>query len=219
MQQSQYHRKFCDGKNKIFASHHKHSFVFSYLAREIITDKELRRLTDKYHNRHPTFSIDMQERTCKTIIFACIYHYRHIEIDLRCQCIYDDILHKFQSNWSTDNVEYKKFYEDIFFSLNSSSMNRSLDDQIESIIEQTTKYFTQLKPILEEEHGSAIRTSENSKLSSSPIEIVKYERSPQSRRRQLLERSLSWSQPLTAHSIPNKVHSMLVERKKKSLKK
>jgi hypothetical protein len=99
-------------------------------------------------------------------------------------------------------------------------MNRSLDDQIESIIEQTTKYFTQLKPILEEEHGSAIRTSENSKLSSSsPIEIVKYERSPQSRRRQLLERSLSWSQPLTAHSIPNKVNSMLVERKKKGLKK
>jgi hypothetical protein len=221
MQQSQYHRKFCDGKNKIFASHHKHSFVFSYLAREIITDKELRRLTDKYHNRHPTFSIDLQERTCKTIIFACIYHYRHIEVDLRCQCIYDDILHKFQYNWSTDNVEYKKVLQEIFLRLNSSTTNRSVDDQIESIINQITKYFTQLKPIQEGEQqpqqSKTITTRITSTSSSTaPIEIVKYEQSPQSRRRVLLERSLSWSQPLTSYPIRNKSNSILIDRKKKS---
>ena len=217
MQQLQYQRTFCDGKNK-FSSIIELLF-FSCLARAIITDKELRRLADKYHYRHPTFSIDIQERTCKTITIACVYHYRHIEIDLRCQCTYTDILHKFQSHWSTDNVEYKTMLEDIFLRLNSSSINRSLDDQIESIIEKITKYFTQLKPILEDEQQqqqSVVRTRNNLLLSSSPIQIVKYERSPQNQRRQLLERSLSWSQPLTAHPIRNKVNSMLVERKKKS---
>jgi hypothetical protein len=138
-------------------------------------------------------------------------------VDLRFQCIYDDILHKFQSIWSTDNVEYKKLLENIFLRLNSTSTNRSLDDQIESIIEQITKYFTQLKPIQEEEqHQLTRKTRMNStSSSSSQVEIVKYERSPQSRRRVLLERSLSWSQPLVSLPTRNKFNSILVERKKK----
>ncbi|CAF0940327.1 unnamed protein product [Rotaria sordida] len=93
------------------------------VTRELITDNELRRLADKYHNRHPT-----------------LY-----------QSIYDDILHKFKSIWSTDDVEYKKVLENIFLRLNSSSNRRSLGDQIESIIEHITKYFIQLKLIKEEE--------------------------------------------------------------------
>ena len=142
-------------------------------------------------------------------------------MDLQCQCIYNDILHKFQYNWSTDNTEYKKILEEIFLRLNLSSTNRSVDDQMESIMEQLTKYFTQLKPIQEEEpqqQQSTIRkTRKNStSSSSSPIEIVKYDQSPQRRRRVLLERSLSWSQPLTSHPIRNKPNSISVERKKKS---
>jgi hypothetical protein len=136
-------------------------------------------------------------------------------VELRCQCIYDDSLHKFVSNWSTDNVEYQEVLNEIFLCLNSSLTNRSVDDQIESIIEQMTKYFTQLKPIQEEERQqySTITTKKDSVSASSPIEIVKYERSPQSRRRQFLERSLSWSQPSTTRRIHNKCNSILVERK------
>ncbi|CAF2386089.1 unnamed protein product [Rotaria sp. Silwood2] len=197
MSQLKYEQKFCE-------------------ARELITDNELRRLADKYHNRHPTFSIDIQERTCKTIILACIYHYRHIEIDLRCQYIFDDILHKFQLSWSTDDVEYKNILENIFLHLNSLSNRRSLDDQIESIIEQLTKYFIQLKPIKEEQEQSFRTIKQNSTLSSLPIEIVKYSRSPQSQRRHLLDRSLSWSQSLTSSPIYNKSNSLLIERQKKS---
>ncbi|UJR36304.1 hypothetical protein I4U23_029032 [Adineta vaga] len=212
MQQLSYEKKYCE-------------------AREIITDKELRRLTDKYHVRHPTFSIDIQERTCKTIILACIYHYRHIEMELTCQCIYNDLSRKFQSIWSTDKSEYKKILDEIFINLNSRTAHRIMDDQIEEIIEQITKYFMGLKPIEEEEeeeeeegedhtkqNESRIQTRKNSIsiLTCSPIEIVKYERSPQSRRRrQLVERSLSWSQPLTAYPIYNSMNSLLVERKKK----
>jgi hypothetical protein len=128
------------------------NFCFlSYLARELITDTELHRLTDKYHTRHPTFTIDVQERTCNTIILDCIYHYRHIEVELRCRCIYNDNLHQFESNWSTDHIEYQKVLNEIFLRLNSSLTNRSLDDQIESITEQITKYFIRLKPIQEDE--------------------------------------------------------------------
>lgn len=188
-------------------------FLSSYLARKLITDNELQYLADKYHNRHPTFTIDIQERTCNTIILACIYHYRHIEIDLRCQCIYDDDLHRFEFNWSTDNIEYQKLLEEIFLRLNSSLINRSLDDQIESIIEQITKYFTRLKPIHEEEQQSLIITNNDPPSLSLPIEIIKYERSPQSRRRQLIERSLSWSQPSYKRSIDNQTNSLIVERK------
>ena len=148
-------------------------------------------------------------------MIACIHHYRHIEVNLRCQCIYDDILHKFQSSWSTDNVEYKKILDDIIVRLNSTSTNRSLDDQFELIMEQITKYFTQLKPIQEEEQVQQ-QTRIDSTSSSSTIEIIKYERSPQSRRRQLLERSLSWSQPLTTRPNRSKFNSTLIERKKKS---
>jgi hypothetical protein len=189
-------------------------FSSSYLARELITDNELHRLANKYHYRHPTFTIDIQERTCKRIILACIYHYRHIELNLRCQCIYDDSLHKFESNWSTDNVEYRQILDGIFLSLKSSLINRSFDDQIESIIEQITKYFIRLKPIQEErQQQPIITTRKDSTLVSSPIEIVKYERSPLNRRKQYLERSLSCLQPSIRRSIRNKCNSMLVERK------
>ncbi|CAF0815122.1 unnamed protein product [Rotaria sp. Silwood1] len=198
MSQVKYEQKFCE-------------------ARELITDNELRGLANKYHNRHPTFSIDIQERSCKTIIFACIYHYRHIEIDLKCQCIYNDILHKFEYNWSTDDVEYKKILEHIFLRLNSSSNRRSLDDQIESIIEQITKYFIQLKPIKKEAQEQSFITIRHSSTSSSlPIEIVKYSQSPQSQRRNLFDRSLSWSQSLTSSPIYNESNSILVERQKKN---
>jgi len=136
-------------------------------------------------------------------------------VDLRCQCIYDDNLHKFESTWSTDNVEYQKILEEIFLSLKSSLINRSFDDQIESIIEQITKYFIRLKPIQEErrQQQPTITTRKDSTLVSSPIEIVKYERSPLNRRKQYLERSLSCSQPSIRRSIRNKCNSMLVERK------
>ncbi|CAF3486894.1 unnamed protein product [Rotaria sordida] len=157
------------------------------VTRELIIDNELRRLADKYNNRHPT-----------------LY-----------QCIYDDILHKFKSIWSTDDVEYKKVLENIFLRLNSSSNRRLLDDQIESIIEHITKYFIQLKPIKEEEEQSSITIRQNSTLSSLPIEIVNYSQSPQSQRRHLLNRSLSSSQSLTSSPIYNKPNSILVERQKK----
>jgi len=135
-------------------------------------------------------------------------------VDLRCQCIYDDNLHKFESTWSTDNVEYQKILEEIFLSLKSSLINRSIDDQIESIIEQITKYFIRLKPIQEERQQQlTITTRKDSTVVPLPIEIVKYERSPQSRRKQYLERSLSWSQPSLTRSIRNKCYSMLDERK------
>jgi hypothetical protein len=170
-----------------------------FLARELITDHELHCLASKYHNRHPTFTIDIQERTCHTIILACVYYYRYIQLDLRCQCIYNDYLHKFESSWSTDNIEYKNILNEIILQLNFSSTNRSLDDQIETIIEHITKYFIQ-----EGQQPSTIITANDS------IKIIKYERSPQSRRKQFLERSISWSQPLTRQSIQN---SCLIEKK------
>jgi len=135
-------------------------------------------------------------------------------VDLRCQCIYDDNLHQFESTWSTDNVEYQKILDEIFLSLKSSLINRSFDDQIELIIEQITKYFIRLKPIQEERQEQlTITTRKDSTLVPLPIEIIKYERSPQSRRKQYLERSLSWSQPSITRSIRNKCNSMFVERK------
>jgi hypothetical protein len=97
--------------------------------------------------------------------------------------MFNDNLQKFQSSWSTDNVEYKEILQEIFLRLNFVLTYRSLDDQIETIIEQLTKYFTRLKPIQEER-----------KLSS--IEIIKYEQSPFSRRKENLERSASWSQSI-----------------------
>lgn len=94
----------------------------------------------------------------------------------------------------------------MFLHRNFLLTNRSLDDQIESIIEQITKYFTRLKPIQEEERQqqqqqSMLMTSKDSTSLLPSIEIVKYERSPQSGRKQFLERSLSWSQPLTTQTI------------------
>jgi hypothetical protein len=58
-----------------------------------------------------------------------------------------------------------------------------------------------------------ITTRKNSPSALSPMEIVKYERSPQSQRRQYLERSLSWSQPSTIRFIRHNCNSMLDERK------
>ena len=142
------------------------------LARELLTDNELQRLAAKYHHRHPTFTIDIQERTCNTIILACIYYYRAIQIDLRCQCIYNVDLRKFESTWSTDQIEYQTILDEIF-------INRALEDQIETMIEQFTRHFTRLRHIPEE------RRQEESVAS---FEIIKYERSPQSRRK------VSWSE-------------------------
>jgi len=167
------------------------SFVF-LLAREIISDNDLDYLASKYHHRHPTFTIDIQERTCQLIIFACTYHYRHIEIDLRCECIYNIYSEKFQLNWSTDNMSYKHIIDRILLHINSSATNRSIDDQIETIIERITEYFTKWKTVDEELRCASISLSPS-------IEILQYEDSPRSRRRLYLERSLSWSQSLRKH--------------------
>ena len=201
-------RKFCQGKEKSLFSIESNLYFF-YSARELINDNEIHRLAEKYHHRHPIFTIDIQERTCRSITLACVYYYRHIEVDLRCQCVYNDSLQKFESIWSTDHVKYQEILHEIFSRLNSSLINRSLDDQIETIIEQITKYFIRLKPIQEEEQQSSTKIPRrDSTVLSLPIEIIQYERSPQSRRNQCLGRSLSWSQSCTIRSIH---HSNSVE--------
>ena len=172
-------------------------FNFFNLAREIITDDELKHLADRYHHRHPTFTIDIQERTCRTLIIACVYHYRHVEINIRCQSIYNERFNRFDYHWSTDQIEYQEILNEIFDRLHTLHANRSMDDQIETIIEDITKYFTRLKPINEE------RVIVYPEKDSTSIEIVQYDRSPRSRRRQCLERSLSWSQPLNRRPMLN----------------
>lgn len=134
-----------------------------------------------------------------TIILACIYHYRHIEINLRCQCLYNDQSNRFYYHWSTDQIEYEKLLNDILFRFHSSLLQRSLEDQIETIIDEITKYFTRLKPIHQEQQSiTIIRDDESS------MEILKYERSPQSQRGQSLKRSsLLSSQPVIRRSMPN----------------
>lgn len=83
--------------------------------------------------------------------------------------------------------------DQICLHINSSSKYRSLDDQIETFIEKITNYFIKFKAIDNDEQSS-ITTRQSSISLSSSIEILQYERSPQSQRRQCLERSLSWSQ-------------------------
>lgn len=146
---------------------------FLNLAREIITDDELKHLAERYHHRHPTFTIDIQERTCKTLVIACVYHYRHIEINLRCQSMYNERFNRFDYHWSTDQIEYQKFLIELFDRLHS---NRSMDDQIATIIEDLTNHFTRLKPINEE------RMIEKAEKDPSSIEILQYDRSPRSQR-------------------------------------
>lgn len=207
------HRKECNTTNFVKVNENKIDVFFSipckfrrYLAREIITDDELKRLANQYHHRHPTFTIDIQERTCKSIILACIYHYRHIEINLRCQCLFDNQFDRFRYDWSTDQIEYQQLLNEIFYRLHSSFIQRSLEDQIETVIDEMTKHFTRLKPVHEEQSTIIVREDKSISPSSPSMEILKYERSPLSRRRQTLERSSSWSQPLTRRSVQNFHH-------------
>jgi hypothetical protein len=188
------------------------------LAREIISDNELHRLTSKYHARHPTFTLEIHERTCKTILFVCIYHYRHIEIDLKCQCIYNSVLHLFERHWSTDHSQYQHVLSKLFADLKTLSIQQTLHDDIETIIEQITIYFVRSKP-KEDDDGSSKQDRRSTATATSQVleplfvDTIPYERSWQARRRNLLERSSSWSHPLAVRSSYYNSNSMLMERK------
>lgn len=189
------------------------------LAREQISDCEISHLAEKYHRRHPTFSLDVQERTCKSIVLVCVFHYRHVEIDLKCQCRFNDVLHKFEKHWSTHHSQYSAVLNKILSALDASSIYRSLTDQIETIIAQLTTYCMQLKPIPEEGGQQRTRSTATSSDASIPIpfEFAHYNQSLEHPRQVLLRRSFSWSQPLA--SRPNRSFnsiSMLGDTKKKT---
>lgn len=188
------------------------------LAREHIPDSELRQLSEKYHRRHPTFSLDIAERTCKSVLLICNYHYRHIVIDLRCQCTYNEVLHKFEKQWTTDDPLYKSNLNKILKNLDSTLIYRSLPIQIEILINLLNNYFIQLKPIEEQDDVQLRRKSSNvskdfEKSARLSIENFPTENTIQYRRRSLVDRSLSWSHSFSRHS--SRPHSMFEENEDK----
>ena len=198
------------------------SHFCSSLAREQITDYEISHLAERYHRRHPTFSLEVQERTCKSIVLMCVFHYRHVDIDLKCQCRFNEVLHKFEKHWSTHHSPHSAVLNKILAGLDASSTYRSLTDQIETIIGQLTTYCIQLKPIPEGGGQQRKRSTATSSDASIPIpfEFAHYNQSPEHPRQVLLRRSFSWSQPLA--SRPNRSFnsiSMLGDAKKKAWRK
>lgn len=189
--------------------------VFS-LARQHISDLELRQLAQKYHRRHPTFSVDIQERTCKSILLACTYHYRHIQIDLTCQCTYNDILHKFEKQWTTHHPQYKASLNNILASLESTSTYRSLPIQIEMIIELINNYFMELKTIDEQQTLARVTSVTSNRSGQLSVEYFPSEETIRQRRRSLVERSLSCSYSLS--TCPARYSSIFDGRKVKNRK-
>ena len=203
MQPMGYQRNFCDGN--LFFWYRRRADCLFYLAREILSDRELRRLTEKYHARHPNLSIELQERTCNLININCIYHYRHIEVRFNGRCFYNELSQRFRVQWTIDQLDYHAMFVPISRNFTSISTCNTLTNQIEAIIEHMTNHFMQ---------SNTNESQTQRTVTNSPAKIDA-NRPLLSRRGNLVQRSLSWSQPINARPARNATTKFIIELDKK----